>query len=296
MSKNDAKQDNAPRRVVLYLRVSTDRQAREGYSLEAQEYNLRKWCEARGYVIVGVYRDEGISAKDVQHRPALLQLLDDAKTGDFDLVLFWCLSRFTRSVRDLYELYQQLSIVNVEICSATEPIDTTTPMGRAVMGVLAVFAQMERELTAERVYYAMEERARQGKRTCNEVLGYDLYGKDSFAINAAEAEQVQYIFSRYAEYKNLSAVAELCRLKGYHGKRGQKHRPWTVQRILTCPIYCGYNRFDGAVYKGTHDPIISVAEFNRVQHILSATPTGRNRTQAANYSLIQEGVAKNDNP
>jgi site-specific DNA recombinase len=154
-------------------------------------------------------------------------------------------------------------------------------MGRAVMGVLAVFAQMERELTSERVYYAMEERAKQGKRTCNEVLGYNLLGKDSLAINDAEAEQVRYIFDRYTEYKNLWAVAELCRLKGYCGKRGREHTAWTIRKILTRPIYCGYNSYDGGVYKGMHELIISAKQFNRVQKMLAeqSRKTGRKRTR-----------------
>jgi site-specific DNA recombinase len=276
--------DKTQKQVSLYLRVSTTRQAEEGYSLDAQEHNLRQWCVSRGYIVAAVYRDEGKSAKDVQHRPALMQLLDDAKSGaqgHIDMVLFWCLSRFTRSVRDLYELYQQFSIANVDICSATEPIDTTTPMGRAVMGILAVFSQMERELTSERIYLAMEERARQGKRTCNEVLGYDLLGKDSLMINAKEAEQVRYIFDRYTEYKNLWAVAELCRLKGYRGKRGREHTAWTIRKILTRPIYCGYNSYDGSIYKGNYEPIITVKQFNRVQEILAeqSRKAGRRRTQ-----------------
>ncbi|MDR1060327.1 MAG: recombinase family protein [Clostridiales bacterium] len=275
------------RRVVLYLRVSTTRQAEEGYSLDAQERNLCAWCESRGHTVVSIYRDEGISAKDVQHRPALQQMIDDAKTGDFDLILFWSLSRFTRSVRDLYELYQQLSAIGIEIISATEPIDTTTPMGRAMMGLLTIFAQMERELTSERVYYAMEERAKQGKRTCNEVLGYNLLGGDNLTINVVEAEQVRYIFDRYTEYKNLQAVAELCRLKGYRGKRGREHAAWTIRKILTRPIYCGYNSYDGSIYRGMHEPIISATLFNRVQDILDkrSAQTGRKRAQTANLRI-----------
>lgn len=91
-----------------------------------------------------------------------------------------------------------------------------------MIGFLGIFAQMEREITAERVRTAMAERAAQGKRTAHEVLGYDLDGADGLKINEAEAERVRYIFDRYLKYHNLSAVAELCRLKGYTGKRGSR--------------------------------------------------------------------------
>jgi site-specific DNA recombinase len=283
--KDKKDKSGGPLRAALYIRVSTERQATEGYSLEAQEHNLRKGCEVKGYIVAAVYKDEGISAKDIAHRPGLLQLLEDSKSGDFDIVYFWSLSRFTRSVADLYDLYLRLSKVSVEIGSHTEPIDTTTPVGRAVMGVLAVFAQMEREITSERVYCAMEERARQGKRTCNEVLGYDLLGKDSLTINEIEAERVRYMFEKYLEYKNLTALAELCNVRGYVGKRGRIFRAWHICMILTRPVYCGYNSFDGSIYKGFHEPIISVKIFNKVQTILAQSKAGRKGTKG--YPQIQ---------
>lgn len=208
-------------RAAIYIRVSTSEQAAEGYSLAAQRKSLMQWCNDRAYDVVDVYADEGISAKDIKHRPAMLWLLSDVQTGKIDVVCVWALSRLTRSVADLYSVWELFAAHNCGLISYTEAFDTTTPTGRAMMGMLGVFAQMEREFTAERVSAAIAERAAQGKRTCNEVLGYDLDGKDSLKINPAEAERVRYIFDRYTEYRNRSAVAELCRLRGYTGKRGK---------------------------------------------------------------------------
>lgn len=256
-------------KVAIYIRVSTIDQAREGYSLAAQEHMLRKWCEDHRYEIYKVYADEGISGKDIDHRPDMKRLLADAEHRPFGMVLVWSLSRFTRSVADLYSTWGYLSRREIEIISMTEAFDTSTPTGRAMMGLLGVFAQMEREITAERVRAAMAERAAQGKRTCNEVLGYDLDGSDSLIINAQEAEVVQYIFDRYLEYRNLSAVAELCRLKGYRGKRGRIFNAWSIRLILTRPVYAGYNSYNGKIYLGKHEPIISLKIFNRTQILLS---------------------------
>lgn len=136
------------------------------------------------------------------------------------------------------------------------------------MGLLGVFAQMEREITAERTKAAMQERAAQGKRTCNEVLGYDLDGKDSLAVNPREAEQVKFIFSEYLEKRNFSAVAESCRLRGYTGKRGKPLKPESVKKILKSPIYIGYNRYKKTIYKGLHEPIIDKAVWDIVQNIV----------------------------
>lgn len=260
--------ENKAIRVAIYVRVSTLDQAREGYSLAAQERVLREWCATNGYVIVDIYADEGISGKDIEHRPDMRRLLEDAQLGNFDLVLIWALSRLTRSVADLYDTWELLSSCGVDVKSYTEPFDTSTPIGRAMMGLLGVFAQMERELTAERVRVAIEERATQGKRTCNTVLGYDLDGKDTFKINELEAERIRYIFSKYIEYRNLSAVAELCRLKGYTGKRGRIQTAESIRVILDCPIYAGYNRHGGMLYRGNHPEIVSVEMFNTAQRYL----------------------------
>lgn len=254
--------------AAIYIRVSTLDQAREGYSLAAQERTLREYCASKDYVVYKVYADEGISGKDIKHRPAMQQMLQDAAIKKFDLILVWSLSRLTRSVADLYNTWEYTSKRGIGLTSYTESFDTSTPTGRAMMGLLGVFAQMEREITAERVQAAMAERAVQGKRTCNEVLGYDLDGKDSLRINTIEAERVRYVFVKYLEYRNLSAVAELCSLIGYCGKRGRTFKAEHIKTILTRPIYVGYNSFCGHLYRGSHEPIISLGEFNRVQRLL----------------------------
>ena len=255
-------------RIAIYIRVSTLDQARDGYGLAAQRRALEAWAEAHGYTIVCVYEDAGISGRDIAHRPAMQELLADADAGRYDIILVWSLSRLTRSVADLYNTWERIQLHNIGLISYTESFDASTPTGRAMMGLLGIFAQMEREITAERVRAAMAERAVQGKRTCNEVLGYDLDGTDSLTINEAEAEQVRYIYARYAEYRNLSTVAELCALMGYHGKRGGVFRAEHIKVILTRPVYAGYNSFRGQLYPGLHDPIISHTDYNRIQRML----------------------------
>ena len=252
-------------RVAIYIRVSTIDQAREGYSLPAQKKALISWCESLRYDVIHVYEDAGISGKNINHRPDMVSLLSDADNGSFDLVLVWALSRLTRSVSDLYLIWDRLQKHNIDIRSYTEPFDTSTPIGRAMMGIVGVFAQMERELTAERVRAAMAERAVQGKRTCSEVLGYDLDGSDSFRINEAEAERVRYIFDQYLRHHNYSTVARLCEMKGYRGKRGRVFKAEHIKTILSRPVYAGYNSYHGQIYKGDFDPIIPVKTWNKVQ-------------------------------
>lgn len=131
---------------------------------------------------------------------------------------------------------------------------------------------MEREITAERVKAAMAERAAQGKRTTNHVLGYDLDGTDTLKINEEEAEQVRYIYQKFLEYKNYSAVAELCGLKGYKGKRGGNLKAQHIKIILTRPIYVGFNTYLGKLYRGVHPEIISRKDWDKVQRIVGRQP------------------------
>lgn len=134
-------------RVAIYIRVSTLDQAREGYSLAAQRAALEHWAADRRHEIVRVYEDAGISAKDITHRPAMRRLLWAARRDQYDILLVWALSRLTRSVMGLYATAELLREHNIALVSYTESIDTSTPTGRAMMGMLGVFAQMEREIT-----------------------------------------------------------------------------------------------------------------------------------------------------
>lgn len=277
------------KRAVIYLRVSTDRQAREGYSLAAQRKMLDEYAVAHDYEIVHVYEDAGKSGKDILHRPEMVQLLADARAGKFDTVLVVWFSRLTRNVGDTYALMQIFDRLGVDFISLTEPFDTTTAIGRFSVCVLGAVAQYERELTGERVLACMTERARQGKRTCNDVLGYDLSGPDNLVINPREAKIVRYIDRTYLRYRNLSFVAEACRKKGYVGKRGRPFTPEGIRKILTRPIYCGYNSYNGQLYKGSHPPIRTVSTHNKIQRLLSENVAGR-KLQSS-YRLISKDNA-----
>lgn len=252
-------------RVAIYIRVSTLDQAREGYSLAAQRAALEHWATDRHHEVVRVYEDAGISAKDIKHRPAMRKLLWAAKREQYDILLVWALSRLTRSVSDLYATSELLSSHGIGLVSYTEAFDTSTPTGRAMMGLLGVFAQMEREITAERVQAAMAERAAQGKRTCNCVLGYDLVGKDGLAINEREAEHVRLIYESFLASGSLYGTVKAARAAGIRGKLGGQMSAESVKKILTRPIYIGYNTRLGEMIPGTHESIIEREMWDEVQ-------------------------------
>lgn len=255
-------------RVAIYIRVSTLDQAREGYSLAAQRAALEHWAADRRHEIVRVYEDAGISAKDIKHRPAMRKLLWAARRDQYDVLLVWALSRLTRSVMDLYSTAELLREHNIALVSYTESIDTSTPTGRAMMGMLGVFAQMEREITVERVRAAMAERAAQGKRTCNCVLGYDLVGKDELAVNEREADAVRLIYRSFLESGSLYGTVKAARAAGIRGKLGGQMSAESVKKILSRPIYIGYNTHRGELIRGSHEPIIERDMWEEVQRKL----------------------------
>lgn len=260
--------------AVLYIRVSTLDQAREGYSLDAQRRSLSEWCTAHGYHILQIYEDAGISGKDIKHRPAMRTMLADVQERNISLVLVWSLSRLTRSVADLYDTWALLDRHSCGLVSYTEAFDTSTPTGRAMMGMLGVFAQMEREITAERVAASMRERAAQGGRTCSCVLGYDTV-PGGLIVNSSEAAAVKGIYREFERTGSLSETARWCQKHGITGKRGRKMDAYKVRVILTRPIYAGYYSYNDLRVRGDIEPIITVRQYNRVARKINELTTGR---------------------
>lgn len=141
-------------RVAIYIRVSTEDQAKEGYSLEVQREYLESFAEREGLEIFKIYQDDGISGYTTE-RPALKQLLKDAKQKKFDLVLVYKIDRFSRNLKDMLNLVDELFKHGVGFKSATEPFDSTTSAGKLMCQQLGSFAEFERNRIAERVFPGM---------------------------------------------------------------------------------------------------------------------------------------------
>lgn len=147
------------RRVALYLRVSTDKQ-----TVENQEIQLRQIAERRGWEVVEIYNDAGISgAKGRKDRPGLDQMLNDASRRKFDVVMAWAIDRLGRSLVDLLGTIQHLEAVGVDLYLDQQAIDTTTPMGKLVFQITGAFAEFERSMIRTRVYAGLARARAQGK-------------------------------------------------------------------------------------------------------------------------------------
>lgn len=256
-------------KVALYVRVSTTSQMEEGYSIEEQKAKLESYCDIKDWHIYKVYTDGGFSGSTTE-RPALEQLIKDAQSKLFDTVLVYKLDRLSRSQKDTLYLIEDIFLKNnIEFVSLLENFDTSTPFGRAVIGLLSVFAQLEREQIKERMQLGKLGRAKAGKSMmwAKTSYGYN-YDKEtgSMTVNEYEALAVKEIFTSYL------AGMSITKLRDKINEEYPKQPAWsyrTIRGILANPVYCGLNQYKGQTFQGTHKPIISLVDFEQTQRELA---------------------------
>lgn len=213
-------------KAVIYTRVSTAEQAREGISLEAQDVRCRALCAARGFEVVSVYSDKGMSGRsEPNKRPGLAAALAELQAfGDagVDAVLVvYSLSRMTRSQRQLWTLLDPANKRSIKLVSATEPFDTSTPMGRAMLGMIGIWAQLEADLVSERTKDALAQLKASGKK-----LG-------SPNMTATAPESVKRVVELRKEGLSTRAIAAKLNEEGVRTGRGGKWWCKTVRAALS---------------------------------------------------------------
>nr|DAT21957.1 MAG TPA: integrase [Caudoviricetes sp.] len=260
---------NEINKVALYVRVSTTAQLEEGYSIEEQKAKLESYCDIKDWHIYKVYTDGGFSGSTTE-RPALEQLIKDAQSKLFDTVLVYKLDRLSRSQKDTLYLIEDIFLKNnIEFVSLLENFDTSTPFGRAVIGLLSVFAQLEREQIKERMQLGKLGRAKAGKSMmwAKTSYGYN-YDKEtgSMTVNEYEALAVKEIFTSYLAGMSITKLRD--KINGEYPKQpAWSYR--TIRGILANPVYCGLNQYKGQTFQGTHKPIISLVDFEQTQRELA---------------------------
>lgn len=278
-------------RTAIYIRVSTEDQAKEGFSIPAQRERLTAYVKSQDWDIFDYYIDDGYSAKDTK-RPQFQRMLQDAEQRKIDIILVHKLDRFTRNVRDLYEVLDKLNRWNVSFRSSQEQFDTTTTMGRAMIGMLGIFAQWERETIADRVYVGMEQKILTGKRNGAQApMGYDLI--DGQLVPNQDAPFVQRLFKLYLQNKGIPTINKI--LAG----EGTPMHHQTIWYILQNPVYCGQYRWNyrsagskthkPIIVEGDVTPIVSKEDFERVQSFFNQK---KKRSKATTSIYMFSGIAK----
>lgn len=225
--RGDSRLD-APFKVSLYLRVSTDRQAKEGDSLDEQESELRKFCDYRGFHIHKTFIESGKSGGNT-NRPEYQKLLADIESKKINAVVVKKLDRLSRSLLDFEQLMTRLQANEVEFISLRENFDTTTAMGKAMLRVALVFAQLEREQTAERIKDVFAYRAEQGLYNGGvRPFGYDSISSE-LVPHKQERKVIEFIFKLFLELKSTTLVAHECTLMGFKRRSGIL---WDSERFI----------------------------------------------------------------
>ncbi len=269
------------KKVAIYVRVSTTEQAIEGYSIPAQITTLKQYAVMNEYAIYKTYQDSGISGKNIKDRPALLELIEDAKNQKFDIVLVWKLSRLSRSLLDLLQIVEVFNAHNVSFQSFSEKFDTSTPMGKMLLHMLGSIAEFERNTIIENVKLGLNERFKQGYSKGAVPFGY--INKDKKAeLVIEQAKAVKYAFETYAEYKNKSCLEQIADYFNDNNFTTKSGGMWTrknIKELLENKFYAGYVR-TGVRYGtskenyleaiGNHEPIISLELFEAVQSKISS--------------------------
>jgi len=218
------------KQAIAYIRVSTEKQATEGVSLEAQEARVKAWCLVNGYELVAVFKDCGISGKKMDNRPELLKAMAAMKKGM--ALVSYSLSRLARSTKDLIQISETVGKKGGDLVSLSEQIDTTTAAGKMMFQMLAVLSEFERNLTAERTATALQHKKATGQKYTNKTpYGYQAIEGRMVQVKQ-EAEVVAEIQASRAAGNTLQSIANNLNTRGIPTKTGKQWAPATIHYLI----------------------------------------------------------------
>ena len=240
--------------VAIYVRVSTEEQAREGLSVDAQIDKCESYCKARSWDVFKVYKDAGFSAGSL-NRPALELLLRDAQESKFNIILVYKIDRFSRKLKDLIMILEDLKKKKINFTSVTEQIDTTSVMGEAFFQIIGVFAQLERGMVKERVNMAFDRKISLGEALYRAPFGY-LYQNKKLVPDPENSFKIKEIFEMWVAGINYKEICEKYTLSSS-----------SIYHLIENPVYIGKIKYKGELFKGSHKPLIDEELFNLANKI-----------------------------
>lgn len=268
--------------VAIYIRVSTEEQAKDGFSISAQREKLKAYCKVHDWTEYKFYVDEGISAKDTD-RPQLKKMLKHIEDEKIKTVLVYKLDRLTRSVRDLYKLLETFEKYNCTFKSATEIYDTGSAMGRLFMTLAAAMAQWERENLGERVTMGQIEKARQGEYAAKAPYGFNKDENDRLIVNEEEKKIIMLMIEKIYEGKSIRQVGKYLDSTGVPTIRGYKWHIRTILDTLSNHALYGAVYWKGEIYKNSHEPILTKEDYDQLQKVISSRRNYKIRETTADH-------------
>lgn len=270
--------------IAIYIRVSTDEQAKEGYSIGAQKEMLKAYCTSQGWTDYKFYVDEGVSAKDT-NRPFLQSMLKHIENNMIKKVLVYRLDRMTRSVKDLHVMLETFEKHDCAFVSATEPYDTSTAVGRLFVTLVAAMAQWERENTGERVSMVLTERAKDGEWLAQAPYGFekvkyrDDNGKLISTLKHSDFEMpvLKDMIAKLKEGYSLRSIADYLMDTGIPPRRSHEWHSTSILGMLKNPALYGGMYWKGEIYKNRCDGIMTKEEHDHLMKILESRQNKKKR-------------------
>lgn len=245
MNKNTISDKLSEQKCALYIRVSTHYQIDKD-SLPLQREDLINYAKyALGIDKYEIFEDAGYSAKNTD-RPAFQQMMARLRTGEFSHLVVWKIDRISRNLLDFAEMYAEIKKLGITFVSKNEQFDTSNAMGEAMLKIILVFAELERNMTSERVTAVMLSRASNGQWNGGRIpYGYN-YNPDTkeFTVNENEASVIYIIYDLYEKEHSLLQVARELNEKGIHPRSGAAWNPTTISKMLNNPFYTGIYRYN----------------------------------------------------
>lgn len=240
--------------AAIYIRVSTLEQATHGFSLDAQQDTLQNYAKALGFDVFKIYRDEGKSAKNIQQRPEMVQLLKDAESKKFSTIFIYKLDRFSRSLKDLILTIDKLKEWGIDFVSLQDKIETTSASGKLMFHIISAFAEFERNIIGDRTRFGMERKAKEGGFITKAPKGYKIVNKKLIS----DKEKTKEVNQIYQDF--LDSDISLTQL-------AKKHNMTTsgIKKLLQNTTYLGKVKFAKIESEGDHDAIITDELFNKVK-------------------------------
>lgn len=267
----------------IYVRVSTEEQAQEGYSIRAQEQKLKDYARIKDWGVYNIYADEGISGKNIVERPAINSLIDDIKNGKVNNVLVFKIDRLTRNTADLITLINLFNEYDCAFNSLSESIDTKTASGRMFVKIIGIFAEFERENIIERTKIGFERKVREGYTLATRVpsYGYDRkIGEKVQTINEKEAIIVREVFDMFTnQHLSFLEISDILNERKIPTKENAVWHSRTIKNMLTNCNYVGKVRYATRDEKrhfeteGAHEPIISKELYEKTQNLIKKIKT-----------------------
>lgn len=263
-------------KAALYIRVSTDEQASEGFSLSAQAKELELYCLKNSVEVVKIYADEGISGQK-EDRPQFQKMLSDAEKGMFNIILVHKFDRFARRVELSQKIKTRMKKSNVNVISITEPIEDS-PIGFFQEGILELLAEYYIRNLSSEIKKGKVERASQGLHNGELPYGYDYDGEKGLKINEEQAEVVRKIFELYLGGMGYNGIARYLNDSRIPTQTGKKWRHYQTNRILNNSKYAGMLYYSGNYYESKVPAIVDKEKFETVKLLRG------NRASKINYN------------